>query len=182
MKMTSVMLAIGLAGALAAGTAMAQNNSQTNDRNAGKTADKASQSFIKAAIEGDIAEIDVGKLAQEKGQSEAVKQFGAMLVKDHGAHKAKAEEVASQLGVTPPTGSSFGEKATYAKLKLLSGESFDRSFAKSMVKDHQDDIKEYQKEASKSDPAGQLAKETLPTLRKHLQAAQRLTTEKQSSR
>ena len=186
MKKTSVMLAIGLAGALAAGTAMAQTNSAAQnrmaDKSTAKTADKASQSFSKAAIEGDIAEIDVGKLAQEKGQSEAVKQFGAMLVKDHGAHKAKAEEVASQLGVTPPTGSSFGEKATYAKLKLLSGESFDRSFAKSMVKDHQGDIKEYQKEASKSDPAGQLAKETLPTLRKHLQAAQRLTTEKQSSR
>jgi putative membrane protein len=67
-------------------------------------------------------------------------------------------------------------------LKLLSGESFDRSFAKSMVKDHQDDIKEFQKEASKNDPAGQLAKETLPTLRKHLHAAQRLSMEKQSSR
>ena len=105
-----------------------------------------------------------------------------MLVKDHGAHKAKAEEVASQLGVTPPTGSSFGEKATYTKLKLLSGDSFDRSFAKAMVKDHQEDIKEFQKEASKNDAAGQLAKETLPTLRKHLQAAQRLTAEKQSSR
>ena len=178
MKKTYAMLAIGLAGALAAGTAMAQTNSSTQ----GKAADKASQKFIKAAIEGDIAEIDVGKLAQEKGQSEAVKQYGAMLVKDHGAHKAKAEEVASQLGVTPPTGSSFGEKATYTKLKLLSGDSFDRSFAKAMVKDHQEDIKEFQKEASKNDPAGQLAKETLPTLRKHLHAAQRLSMEKQSSR
>lgn len=179
MKKTAVMLAIGLAGALVAGTAMAQTNSNSSTA---RTADKASQKFIKAAIEGDIAEIDVGKLAQEKGQSEAVKQYGAMLVKDHGAHKAKAEEVASQLGVTPPTGSSFGEKATYAKLKLLQGDSFDRSFAKSMVKDHQDDIKEFQKESRKNDAAGQLAKETLPTLRKHLQAAQRLTAEKQSSR
>jgi putative membrane protein len=180
MKKTYAMLAIGLAGALAAGTAVAQTNSSTNPP--AKTADKVSQKFIKAAIEGDIAEIDVGKLAQEKGQSEAVKNYGAMLVKDHGAHKAKAEEVASQLGVTPPTGSSFGEKATYAKLKLLSGGTFDRSFAKSMVKDHRDDIKDYRKEASKNDPAGQLAKETLPTLEKHLQAAQRLTAEKHSSR
>jgi putative membrane protein len=184
MKATSVILAIGLAGALAAGTAMAQTNTpaHSKDRMAAKTADKASQKFIKAAIEGDIAEIDVGKLAQEKGQSEAVKNYGAMLVKDHAAHKAKAEEVASQLGVTPPTRSSFGEKATYAKLKLLSGGTFDRSFAKSMVKDHRDDIKDYRKEASKNDAAGRLAKETLPTLEKHLQAAQRLTAVRQSSR
>jgi len=182
MKKTYAMLAIGLATALAAGTAMAQMSPPAPDkaaRQTSKSADKASQSFIKAAIEGDIAEIDLGKLAQE---NEAVKQFGAMLVKDHGAHKAKAEEVAIQLGVTPPTGSTFGEKATYAKLKLLQGDSFDRSFAKSMVKDHQDDIKEYKKEASKNDAAGQLAKATLPTLQKHLQAAQRLTAEKQSSR
>ena len=73
MKTTGTMLAIGLAGALLATAAVAQT----------KQADKDSQKFIKAAIQGDIAEIDVGKLAQEKGQSDAVKQFGAMLVKDH---------------------------------------------------------------------------------------------------
>jgi len=169
------MLAIGLAGALAAGAAMAQT----------KQASKDSQKFIKEAIQGDIAEIDVGKLAQEKGQSDAVKQYGAMLVKDHGEHKAKAEEVASQLGVTPPTGSSVGSKATYAKLKVLSGTTFDRSFAKAMVKDHQEDIKEFKKESSQNDAVGKLAKESLPTLQKHLEAAQSLekqTAQKQSSR
>ncbi|HYC17321.1 MAG TPA: DUF4142 domain-containing protein [Pseudolabrys sp.] len=171
----ATMLAIGLAGALAATGAMAQT----------KQADKDSQKFIKAAIEGDIAEIDAGKLAQEKGQNDAVKQYGAMLVKDHTEHKAKAEEVASKLGVEPPTGSSFGAKATYAKLKVLSGAMFDRSFAKSMVSDHQEDIKEFKKESSKDDPAGQLAKESLPVLQKHLQAAQSLekqVAQKQSSR
>jgi|SRR5689334_4736692 len=172
MFMKTTILAIGLAGALAATGAMAQT----------KQADKDSQKFIKNAIEGDIAEVDVGKLAQEKGQSEAVKQYGAMLVKDHGEHKAKAEQVAKELGVDPPTGSSLGAKTTYAKLKLLSGDSFDKSFAKSMVKDHQDDIKEYKKESSKNDAAGKLAKETLPTLQHHLQAAQQLASQKQSSR
>jgi putative membrane protein len=137
----TTVLAIGLAGALAATGAIAQT----------RQADKDSQKFIKAAIQGDIAEVDVGKLAQEKGQTDAVKQYGAMLVKDHGEHKSKAEQVAGQLGVEPPTGSSLMQKATYAKLKLLSGTSFDRSFAKSMVKDHADDIKEYKTEASKKD-------------------------------
>ncbi|HXZ47082.1 MAG TPA: DUF4142 domain-containing protein, partial [Pseudolabrys sp.] len=89
------------------------------------------------------------------------------------------------LGVKPPTGSSVGSKATYAKLKILSGSTFDRSFAKAMVKDHQEDIKEFQKESSQNDAAGKLAKETLPTLQKHLEAAQSLekqTAQKQSSR
>lgn len=183
MKRTAVMLALGLAGALAASGAMAQNSGITNNTARTKPADRASKSFIKDAIEGDIAEVDVGKLAQEKGQSQGVKDFGAMLIKDHSEHKAKAEEAASQLGVKPPTSSSMAEKATYAKLKLLSGTSFDNAFAKAMVKDHQQDIKEFQKESAKSDPAGKLAQETLPVLHKHLEAAQQLAArQKQSSR
>jgi putative membrane protein len=183
MKRTAVMLALGMAGALAASGAMAQNSGMTNNTARTKPADKASKSFIKDAIEGDIAEVDVGKLAQEKGQSQGVKDFGAMLIKDHSEHKAKAEEVASQIGVKPPTSSSMTEKATYAKLKLLSGTSFDTAFAKAMVKDHQQDIKEFQKETAKSDPAGKLAQETLPVLHKHLEAAQQLAArQKQSSR
>jgi putative membrane protein len=170
------MLALALAGALAASGAMMGQAQQT---------DKASLRFIKGVIEGDIAEIDVGNLAQQKSQNDAVKQYGAMLVKDHSEHKAKAEKVASELGVKPPRGSSIGSKTTYAKLKLLSGTLFDRSFAKAMISDHQKDIKEFQKKSSKNDPAGQLAKDSLPTLQKHLQEAQSLekqTAQKQSSR
>jgi putative membrane protein len=65
-------------------------------------------------------------------------------------------------------------RAAYLKLKVLSGDSFDRSFAKAMVKDHEADIKEYQKASSQSDAAGAYAKETLPTLQHHLQEAQSL--------
>jgi len=174
-----------LAGALGASAAVAQTpkNSGAMNSQSAKQTDKASKTFIKNAIEGDIAEVNVGKLAQEKGQSQAAKDFGAMLVKDHSEHKAKAEEVASEIGVKPPTGSSIGEKATYAKLKVLSGSTFDKAFARAMVKDHNADIKEYKKESAKDDPAGKLAKETLPTLQKHLQTAEQLAGQlKQSSR
>ena len=95
-----------------------------------------------------------------------MRQYGAMLVKDHGDHKAKAVQVANEFGVTPPTGSGIGAKATYAKLKMLSDASFDKSFAKAMVNDHQEDIKEYRQAANKNDAAGRLAKETLPVLQK----------------
>src|SRR5438309_10955803 len=124
--MTKSILAIAVAAAMAfsASVALAQD----------KTADKDSQKFIKAAIEGNYAEVEIGTLAQEKGKNDAVKQYGAMLVKDHGAANDKAKQVASQLGVDPPTGPSVMQKATYLKLKVLSGDSFDRSFAKGMVK------------------------------------------------
>ncbi|MGB8586832.1 MAG: DUF4142 domain-containing protein, partial [Pseudolabrys sp.] len=80
-----------------------------------------------------------------------VRQYGAMLVKDHGDHKAKVEQVANELGVTPPTGSGIGAKATYAKLKMLSGASFDKSFAKAMV----NEIQERGKQKRRRRPPGQ---------------------------
>jgi putative membrane protein len=167
------MLALGLAAAmvLSATAALAQQP------------DKASQKFIKDAIQANLAEIDAGKLAQDKSKNDAVKEYGALMVKDHSDANEKAKQVASQLGVTPPTGASVSEKAEYLKLKLLSGATFDRSFAKGMVKDHQAVIKEFQKQAQKSDAAGAFAKETLPTLQHHLEMAQQLQkeTEQKSS-
>jgi putative membrane protein len=167
-----LILATGLTAAMAlsATAAWAQN----------KGADKDSVKFIKNAIEANYAEIDAGKLAEEKGNSEAVKQYGLMLVKDHSEANEKAKQAAAALGVDPPTGSSVTQKATYLKWKVLSGNSFDRTFAGDMVKDHQADIKEFQAESEKSDPAGTFAQQTLPTLQKHLQEAQTLVQQEQT--
>ena len=134
--------------------------------------DRASQKFLTNAMEGDYAEIDVGKRAQQNGTSQAVKDFGAKLVRDHSAHLDKAKQVAAQVGVKDPGGASAMEKANYVKLKALSGATFDRTFASDMVADHRKDINEYRKEAAKDDPVGRLAKETIPTLEEHLKIAQ----------
>ncbi len=164
MKRNSIVMA-----GLAATMALSVSAALAADKGA-----KESQKFIKSAIEGNYAEVDLGKLAQEKGKSQAVKDYGTMLVTDHGAANDKAKAAASQLDVKPPSGASMTEKAEYLKLKVLSGDTFDRTFAKGMVKDHQDDIKNYEKEARQSDASGAYAKETLPTLQKHLDAAQKL--------
>jgi putative membrane protein len=66
------------------------------------------------------------------------------------------------------------QKAMYDKMSKLSGDSFDREFAKHMVADHKKDIKDYEKAAKKNDAAGAYAKEALPTLHKHLETAQSL--------
>lgn len=178
-RKSMLLTSVALAFALAAGGAQAQTatpKSQMTQPQAQKAdkADSASKSFIKNAIEGNIAEVDVGKLAEEKGKSAAVKKFGQMLITDHGKANEQAKAAASQIGVEPPTGSSVGEKATYLKLKVLSGDTFDTSFANTMVSDHEGDIKEYQKQAAKDDAAGKYAKAALPTLQKHLQEAKAL--------
>ncbi len=174
----TLLASVALVFALAAGGASAQGTMQKSDQKADQAqaqkANKDSQKFIKAAIEGNMAEVDVGKLAQEKGKSDAVKKFGQMLIADHGKANDEAKAAAKEVGVEPPSGSSVGEKATYLKLKVLSGDSFDKSFANTMVSDHESDVKEYQKASGQNDPVGQYAKKTLPTLQKHLQEAKQL--------
>jgi putative membrane protein len=166
--MTRFVVSMGLASVLACASfgALAQS----------KASDRASQTFITKAIEGNLAEVEMGRLAQEKGESEGVRSFGQTLQQDHAAGAQKATAVATQLGVNPPTEPNKNQKAMHASLGKLSGQAFDRKFASEMVKDHKKEIAEYQKAAKKqSDPAGAYASETLPTLQKHLQTAQALT-------
>jgi putative membrane protein len=135
----------------------------------------AGKAFITKAIQGNLAEVQMGQLAQEKSQNADVKSFGQMLVKDHGDANAKATDVANQLGVTPPQEPSQKQKADYAKMSKLAGEAFDKQFASHMVMDHKKDIKEYQADTKKKDATADYASQTLPTLQKHLETAEGLT-------
>ena len=137
--------------------------------------DSKGKDFVTDAIQGNFGEVQVGQLAQQRATSPAVKDFGAMLAKDHEAANRQAMEAAKSLGVTPPTDAGREQKSVYEKLSQLQGPQFDREFVKAMVKDHQEDIAKYRKEAGRhADAAVEYAKKTLPDLQKHLQMAQHL--------
>jgi putative membrane protein len=144
----------------------------------GMKASKADEMFIKDAMQGDLAEVNMGKLAQEKAQSQGVKDFGKMLEKDHGEHAQKVQSKAQELGVTAPQEPNTTQKSMYDRLSKLSGAQFDAQFVKAMVTDHKKDIAEYEKEAKSKSPLADFAKETLPILEHHLQTAQTLAKEK----
>lgn len=138
-------------------------------------ADRKAEAFVKEAMQGNMAEVEMGKLAQQNGQSDAVKQYGKMLETDHGAAEQKLSSVASQLGVQAPSEPSKKQKADHDKMAKMTGEKFDRAFAKHMVKDHKKDIKDYEKAAkSKEQAVSSYASDTLPVLKKHLDQAQSL--------
>lgn len=133
------------------------------------------ESFMKKAIEGNLAEIKVGQLAQQKGASEGVRHFGTVLEQDHSMANNQAMTAASSMGVTPPAEPSRMEQAEYRHLASLSGRQFDKAFVKEMVKDHKKDIAEYRKEAKTSNgQASSYAEQSLPVLKKHLQLAESL--------
>ena len=145
--------------------------------------DRAAQQFITKAIQGNLAEVSLGKLAQDKGNGDGVRSFGQMLVTDHSSANEKAIAVAKDIGVQPPTEPSKAQKATYDKLSKLSGAAFDREFIKHMVDDHKKDIREFQAASKlKDERVRSFAQETLPTLQKHLDRAQSLASAKQAKR
>lgn len=138
-------------------------------------ADTKADAFIQKAIEGNLAEIKVGQLAQQKGATEGVRKFGTVLEQDHSKANDQAMSAASSMGVTPPAEPSAKEQAIYQHLASLSGKEFDKAFVKAMVKDHKKDIREFKKEAKASNgPASSYAQTSLPTLEKHLQLAESL--------
>jgi putative membrane protein len=128
------------------------------------------ESFFKNAAEGGIAEVNAGKLAETKGASQSVKDFGAMMVKDHSAANQKLASIAAAQGVKLPDSPSIMQQAEGKELKMKSGDSFDKSYIKGQIKAHQETVELFQKEiaSGKNAQAQQFATATLPTVQAHL--------------
>ena len=134
-------------------------------------ADKSpDQDFFKHAAEGGIAEVEAGSLAQSKGNSQAVKDFGAMMVKDHTDANAKLQSIAAGENVNLPRSSGAMQMASKAKMEVLTGDTFDKAYIKNQVSAHERTVSLFKKEiASGTDAqAKAFAKETLPTVQAHL--------------
>jgi putative membrane protein len=128
------------------------------------------QAFYEDAWQANLAEVQQGQVAQTKGQSPAVKEFAAMMVKDHTDANANLMTLAAHKGIDLPSTSGVKQEGNKAKLQMLPGDLFDRSYIKGMVRNHRDDIEAFQNEArSGRDPeARSYAVASLPTLREHL--------------
>jgi putative membrane protein len=134
---------------------------------------KNATEFITDAIQGDNSEIMLGQMAEEKGGSQQVKDFGKTLVADHSAAKAEASTVAKALGVTPPDTPMAEAKDEHEKLSKMSGAGFDQEFANYMVTDHKKDIQEFQDQVKGNNgQTSALASKQLPLLQRHLKMAQ----------
>jgi putative membrane protein len=135
--------------------------------------------FMKEAASGGLMEVELGKVAAEKGSHQRVKEFGKRMQADHSKANAQLKKIASSKGVELPTEPSGEHKSTMDKLTKLSGAEFDLEYMEAMVDDHKEDIEKFQTQADKGkDPeVKKFASESLPILKKHLELAQ--STEKQ---
>jgi putative membrane protein len=134
------------------------------------------KSFVRKALQGDMAEVQLGQLALQKSSNDDVKHFAQKMVDDHTKLGDEMKQVAQQLSVKVPDSPSGKDKSTMNKLQALNGDEFDKAYIKDMVKDHQQDEKEFQSEAkSTTNPAlKQVATQGAQVIGEHLQMIQQI--------
>ncbi|MDB5023215.1 MAG: outer membrane protein-like protein [Mucilaginibacter sp.] len=138
------------------------------------TVDKADARFAVEAADGGLVEVELGNLAEQNARDRQVKNFGAMMVKDHLEANMKLKDIAKNDGITLPDSLSEYNFKVKSTLISKSGEDFDRSYIEAMLEDHQKDIKLFESaiQTLKDTTLKSFATNTLPILKMHLSAVQ----------
>ncbi len=135
-------------------------------------AEKEDEQFVTAAASEALCEIELGKLARQKGINRRVKTFGALMVIDHSKVDGKLAKLAEVKNITLPTGLNANDKNIVDSLSAKTGKDFDAAYVNMMINSHKRIIKTYQ-DASRicKDPEiNAFAIKNLPILKAHLDA------------
>lgn len=132
--------------------------------------------FVKKAAQGNLMEVQVGGMAQEKAASDEVKDFGRRMVADHSKANDQLKPIAEKLKVNWPNALNAEGKQMHAELEKLQGAEFDRKYVDEMVKDHKKDVEKYKKAQVnvKDKNLREYVNKTLPILQEHLMMAKSL--------
>ena len=122
-------------------------------------------------------EVELGRLAQQRGGGGEVKRFGERMVQDHTRLNADLQRIAAARGVPLPTKLGREREAVLDQISRLSGAEFDSAYSKQVVMDHQRAVASFDQQAlTARDPELKAwAAQALPTLREHLQTARALS-------
>lgn len=187
----AALLALGLCTAMAPVLLAQQRNQNQNqnqnqqDRNRTQDRDQdredfknlSDQDFITRVAMGNMAEVEVARLAADKASSAEIRKFAQRLAEDHTKAGKELEKLASDKNVTLPKQLDKKHQEMATRLSKLRGAEFDRAFAEDMVKDHKHDIAMFEHIAKdgKDKDVKAWAEKTLPTLKEHLKMAQELS-------
>lgn len=130
--------------------------------------------FVLKAVEDSMVEVRLGRLAEHRATKAQVKQFGSRMAADHAKASVELAAIANAKGVPLPTAIDPRKQKDEMTLGDKVGASFDREYMERMVKDHRQDLQEFEKQAASArDPdVKAFAAKTVPTLREHLKLAE----------
>jgi putative membrane protein len=132
--------------------------------------------FMHKLAQANAAEIQAGNVAASRGSTAEVREFGAMMVKDHGAASEKLMSLAKAKGVTLPTSPDSAQATELKTLQSQQGAQFDQGYLASQVQAHEDAVQLLKSEIASGTDADTkaLAQELLPTVEAHLREVSRL--------
>jgi len=131
------------------------------------------KAFAKEAALGGMAEVELGKLAQQNAQNDDVKQFGARMVQDHSDANQQLMTILTAKDFSVPQQLDEKHRKTMEKLSKMRGAEFDRAYMRDMVEDHDTDVKKFRQQATHGNDADlkAFAQKTLPVLEQHQKMA-----------
>lgn len=138
---------------------------------------RGDRKFIEDAANSGMFEVQVAQLAASKATDANVKSFASMLVDHHTAANNELVKIANAKGVELPAAPKRALRRDIEKLGKKNGAEFDRDFVRNVgLKAHEKDIKLFEKAGKdvKDPDLKAFVDKTLPVLREHLAAAQKL--------
>ncbi|MEG4071620.1 DUF4142 domain-containing protein [Microcoleus sp. Pol14C2] len=129
------------------------------------------RTFAMQAGQLGMLEVELGRLAVQRGSSAGVKQYGQEMVEEHTQANQELMQLVMQKQVELPTEMSSQNKALMDRLSGLSGTSFDTAYKQAMIESHNQAIALFQAQSQQGqDPDLKAwATQKLPNLQAHLQ-------------
>jgi putative membrane protein len=137
---------------------------------------KSDLKFVNEAAHGGLAEVKLGNLAVQRGQSQEVRDFGNLMVRDHSRINDDLRAVAQKKGVALPQNVGKQQRQQFDQLKKEPAERFDQAYMRVMQKDHENDIAAFEKftKNTKDTELKDFAENSLRTFHRHLDEANRV--------
>jgi putative membrane protein len=128
--------------------------------------------FLEQAAVGGMVEVEMGKIGQQKATMQGIKQFAAVIEKDHTQANAELKTLAASKGFELPAELPASKKEHLADLNNSKGKDFDNYYVNMMVEDHITDIALFEGATKSPDTAvAAFASKVLPVLQKHYKMA-----------
>src|SRR5688572_22954711 len=107
--------------------------------------DEYSAEFLVTTANSGMAELDMAAMATQMAASQRVKNFGSMLVHDHGALNEQVKILAAEKKTVLPAIIGAEKQKEIDELRSKTGRDFDRAFTRIMVKGHEESVKRFEK-------------------------------------
>lgn len=138
----------------------------------------ADREFVTMAASSSMMEVQASRIALEKSKNGEVRTFAQRMVDDHSKASEELRSVARTAGMTDlPTAMVQVHSSHMDRLRALGGEEFDREYAAQVgVAAHTEavDLFERASRDAANTEVREFAGKQLPTLREHMEHAQRL--------